>query len=115
VNDAWAAAGMKGTISLALVDKLRSSLGLTGNRRGNTTKSKSAVTAKTSGRPRKESAATNSVQPRGNSSIRTAVLNELETEIDRLIFRAMAIGKLTEFEDLLRQTRRLLYRALTGG
>ena len=65
--------------------------------------------------PRKETAAAVNVQPQTSNSIRTVVLNELETDIDRLIFRAMAIGDLTEFEDTLRQARRLLYGVLTRG
>ena len=43
------------------------------------------------------------------------VLNDLEADIDRLIFKAMAIGDLTEIEDSLRRARRLLYGALTRG
>ena len=35
VNEAWAAAGIDGTISPTLVNKMRASLGLTGNLRGN--------------------------------------------------------------------------------
>ena len=37
----------------------------------------------------------------------------MEADIDRVIFKAMAIGDLTEIEDTLRQARRLLYGALT--
>ena len=33
VNEAWAADGMKGTISLALIDKTRAQMGLSGNLR----------------------------------------------------------------------------------
>ena len=40
VNEAWNSAGFAGTISPALVHKMRASLGLTGNRRGATKKSK---------------------------------------------------------------------------
>ena len=43
------------------------------------------------------------------------VLNDLEADIDRLLFKAMAIGDLTEIEDSLRRARRLLYGALTEG
>src|SRR5271157_3977884 len=60
VNEAWATAGMKGTISPTLVNKMRASLGLTGNLRGKTKKSKTTAegkatsTGKKLGRPRKE-------------------------------------------------------------
>ncbi len=115
VNQAWQAAGFDGTISHTLVKTMRASLGLAGNLRGKTKKSKTSTAGKKRVTPRTEIAASVNVQPRGNSGIRTVVLNELETDIDRLIFRAMAIGNLTEFEDLLRQARRLLYGVLTGG
>ena len=36
VNEAWQAAGFDGTISTTLVNKMRASLGLTGNLRGKT-------------------------------------------------------------------------------
>ena len=42
-------------------------------------------------------------------------MNELEVEIDRLIFKVMGVGDLTEIEDVLRQVRRLLYGELTRG
>ena len=115
VNEAWRAAGFDGTISKTIVYKVKSSLGLTGNLRANTKKSKTSATGKKPVTPRKETAATVNVQPRGSNSARTVVLNELETDIDRLIFKAMAIGDLTEIEDSLRQARRLLYGALTRG
>jgi hypothetical protein len=51
-------------------------------------------------------------QPRGD---RSTVLNDLEADIDRLIFKSMAIGDLPEIEDSLRKARRLLYGVLTGG
>jgi hypothetical protein len=106
VNEAWQAAGFDGTISGTLVKRIKSSLGLTGNTKKPTppAASRKRVTPRTV-----TIAAVNA------SSIRTAVLNELETDIDRLIFRAMAIGGLTEFEDSLRQARRSLYGALTRG
>jgi hypothetical protein len=115
VNKAWQAAGFDGTISPTVVKTMRASLGLTGNLRVNTTKSKTSAAVKKRITPRKETTAKVNVQPRGSDNSRTVVLNELEADIDRLIFRAMAIGDLTEFEDTLRQARRLLYGALTGG
>ena len=52
-------------------------------------------------------------QPRGRKSGRTLALTDLEADIDRLLFKAMAIGELTEVEDTLRRARRSLYGALT--
>jgi hypothetical protein len=108
VNEAWQAAGFVGTISPTVVKKIRASLGLTGN-------TKTSVTGKKPGTPRKVTIAAVSVQPRGSNSARTEVLNDLEVDIDRLIFKVMGIGDLTEIEDSLRQARRLLYGALTRG
>jgi hypothetical protein len=115
VNKAWQAAGFDGTISPTVVKTMRASLGLTGSLRVNATKSKKSATDTKRVAPRKEPAATVKVQPKGSDSSRTVVLNELEADIDRLIFRAMAVGGLTDFEDTLRQARRLLYRALARG
>ena len=113
VNKAWQAAGFDGTISPTLLKTTRASLGLAGNLRLNTTKPKTSATGKKRVTAQTVTAAAVNLQPRGNSSIRPVALNELETDIDRLIFRAMAIGNLSEFEDLLRQARRLLYGVLT--
>ena len=116
VNEAWTAAGFEGTISRTLVDKTRASLGLTGNFRGNKkSKAKTTSTGKKLGRPRKETTAAVNGQPRGRKSNRSLALNELEADIDRLIFKVMGVGDLTEIEDSLRRARRLLYGALTRG
>ena len=116
-NEAWQAAGYDGTISTALVYKARASLGLTGNLSGKTKKSKAMTTStgKKLGRPHEEPTAPVTGQPRGRKSNRSLALNELEAEIDRLIFKVMDVGDLTEIEDSLRGARRLLYGALTPG
>jgi len=41
-------------------------------------------------------------QPRGRKSNRSLALTELEADIDRLIFKVMGIGDLTQIEDSLR-------------
>ena len=64
VNEAWRAAGFDGTISSTLVNKMRASLGLTGNLRGKTKKSKTSATSKKRAEPRKETTAAVNVQPR---------------------------------------------------
>ncbi len=106
VNEAWRAAGFNGTISKTVLYKVKSSLGLTDD----STKSKSFATSKIRVTPRK--VITPAADVRSNQ---TAILIELESDVDRLIFKAMAIGNLTEFEDMLRQARRLLYGVLTGS
>jgi hypothetical protein len=115
VIEAWQAAGFDGTISATLVNKTRSILGLTGNLRGMPKAGaygKATSTGKKVGRPPKQTTAAINVQPRGNQS---TVMNELEADFDRLIFKAMVIGDLTEIENSLRRARRLLYGAMTGG
>lgn len=119
VNEAWTKAGMSGTISTALVGKMRAELGLTGNARA---KSKAASETNTSGkgrgRPRKEPGVVATVlpagQPRGRKNDRTLALLGVEAEIDRLIFQVMGIGELPEIENALRQVRRLVYRAFSS-
>jgi hypothetical protein len=49
---------------------------------------------------------------RGRKSTRTLGLLEREAEIDRLLFKAMAIGELPRIEETLRQARRWLYSSL---
>jgi hypothetical protein len=110
VNEAWQTAGFTGTIGKTIVYKVKSSLGLTGNLRGSTTKTRTGVTAKERARSRVETRPT--VQQRVN---RPTALDGIEADIDRLIFKVMAMGDLTEIEDSLRRTRRLLYGALTKG
>jgi hypothetical protein len=120
VNEAWTAAGFEGTISRTLVDKTRALLGLTGNLHGKTKKSKTAAkekapyTGKKRGRKPKESTSAVNGQPRGRKSNRSLALNELEADIDRLIFKVMGVGDLTEIEDSLRRARRLLYVTAIG-
>src|SRR5271166_7181683 len=115
-NEAWTAAGFDGTISETLVYKTRASLGLTGNLSGKTKKSKAKATStgKKLGRPRKETTAPVTGQPRGRKSNRSLALTELEADIDRLIFKVMGVGDLAEIETALREARRLVYEALSS-
>ena len=112
VNQAWRAAGFDGTIGSTLVNKMRASLGLTGNLREKTKKSETSATSKKRAEPLKETTAAVNEKPRGNQS---TLLNDMEVDLDRLMFKAMTIGELTEIEDTLRQLRRLLYGASTRG
>ena len=115
VNEAWKAAGFHGAISKTVVFKVKSSMGLTENGRASTKKSKTSATRKIRVAPRKVITPAVNVQPRGSNSNRSLALNELEADIDRLLFKVMGIGSLNEIEDSLRQVRRLLYGALTRG
>jgi hypothetical protein len=97
VNAAWKSAGMEGSISDSLVSNLRSKLGLSGNQRAKAVKTGRKPTAS------EKTSQTNS---------RSRQLADLESDVDRLIFKAMQIGGLAEIEASLRATRRLLYKAL---
>ena len=73
------------------MDKVRASLGLTGNIRQNVTKSEPSTAVKKPTQLRKNTDDPVARQPRGNRSI---VLDDMEADIDRLIFKAMAVGDL---------------------
>jgi hypothetical protein len=97
VNDAWKAAGKKGTISSSLVQKSRAALGLTGApgaRPGRKAAPKKAPAAQ----PTKAPTLTGL---RGNSLA-------LEAEIDRLLFKVIDEGGMEDVEDALRSARRRL-------
>jgi hypothetical protein len=133
VNEAWTGAGMDGTISPSLVKQVRSELGLTGNLRAATktrpsTKTNAGTTkTQSSGARRgaKPKATSTGVQTRSTtarkpatqiqpSRARSTLLNEVESDLDRLIFKLMGIAELAGIEENLRQTRRLLYRHFAG-
>lgn len=118
VNEAWTKAGFDGSISNTLVSKMRAQLGLTGNLRGKkATGEKKSYTGKKRGRKPKGLTAqpNDGFETHGFMSARKPRLNELEADIDRLVFKVMGIGDLPEIEDSLRQVRRLLYGKLTQG
>ncbi len=112
VNEAWTAAGMEGTISNSLVNKLRSEMGFAGNlHRKKGRKSKTAGQKR--GRP--AGAAERAVsQSETRGGDRYNLLADMEADIDRLIFKAMRIGSLPHIEESLRETRRLLYGDFAG-
>ena len=127
VEEAWHSAGHEGSISSPLVSKLRSELGLTGNHRSGsrTSESNSApepvrATAgrkqsKKRGRGPKGTASGAVAEPikerMPRSAGRDGALAEIEGDIDRLIFKLIALGGLETLEEELRKVRRLLYRS----
>jgi hypothetical protein len=117
VNGAWTEAGMTGTISTTLVNKMRASLGLSGSL-GPQSRTSSTTTARRRERPVKGTLAPVDGKPsglqRGRRSNRTTILMALEEGMDRLIFGVMGIGNLPEVESALRDARRQLYAALTS-
>jgi hypothetical protein len=122
VNEAWSAAGMEGSISETLVNKTRSSMGLAGNLRGKratkteaSSSTKRAYTGKKRGRKPKQqtvSIGDGKAAPAGaRAGKRNDRLVELESDLDRLLFRVMNEGELAQVEHSLREARRRLYAA----
>jgi len=120
VNEAWKKAGMDGTISDTLVNKMRAQLKLSGNLRGKHSAKKGAASQKaSSGKKRarkpknariaRSEAGTGDARQRPAS--RTVRLTDLEAELDQLLFNVMNLGNLPDVEKALRQTRRALYGA----
>ena len=103
VENAWREAGHEGPISSALVSHLRSKMGRTREKRGRAGKGGANGTA---------AEATGERKPR--SASRERALDEIERDIDRLIFKLIALGGMEEVEDELRTVRRLLYRSLSS-
>lgn len=134
VNAAWKSAGRPGTISGTLVQKMRRELGLTGNPRSRPAISVGAAAVKTKekaaaprvrkpgggpaadGRRTRANGRHGTAAPARTSAVEPArqpegrVLEELEVDVDRLIFRVMAVGGLPAVEETLRRARRLLIR-----
>lgn len=97
VEEAWLAAGHEGPISSALVSNLRSEMGLTGKKRRRPAKGKATGTIPEPTEVRRP-------RPGG----RDGALAEIEGDIDRLIFRLMALGGMESIEAELRKVRRRL-------
>jgi hypothetical protein len=130
VNEAWTKAGQPGTISTTLVQNVRSDLGLVGNLRSRGKAARSAGVAKATksskrrkmkkaaaradGHPRAQANGKHVALPaerRTRSSGRDRLLEEVEGDIDRLIFKLMLIGEMEEVENDLRRVRRLVVRS----
>ena len=113
VNAAWYAAGHGGSISKSAVGKMRAKLGLTDRSRSGRRPARAVAT-----KPR--AAADRDHGPRngeGNRHValpesdRDRTLEQLEAEIDRILFQVMALDGLSEVEEALRRGRRLLVLA----
>jgi hypothetical protein len=106
INEAWASAGNDGGISGSLIYKIRAKERLTKRRRakgrGIGKKGRVGWTAvPVAGKPR----------PLDGRTSRGRSLAEVEADIDRLIFKLIALGGMEQIEDELRKVRRLLYRS----
>jgi hypothetical protein len=122
VSEAWTKAGMDGGVSESLVSKVRSDLKLAGNtRKGSKAASgagadKAKKTTKAVAKKAGSETAAAAPEPgkKPSRTDRTRLLEEVEGEIDRLIFRLMSVGGLAEVEDALRAARRRLVRSHGG-
>ena len=115
VNQAWTEASNAGSISPSLVAKVRSAMGLT--KRATAAKPTKTVAppptipelGPPSGSPAAEVRAT--ITPRYGPDP-SQHLDELERDLDRILFRVMDLGDLPEVEAQIRRCRRLL---ILGG
>jgi hypothetical protein len=133
VNEAWEEAGHEGSISRSSVGKVRAELGLTNKRRPRSQKAEAETAKKSSTRQtrrRRTEPSAQAAEPtrsRDNGTPAEAasasangggdrgrVIEELEGDLDRLLFRVMNLGGLTEVEELLRRSRRILILGSQG-
>jgi hypothetical protein len=106
INEAWAAGGNEGGISGSLLHKIRAKEGLTGKKGA---KGRGAGKKRRAGRTQEPVAGTpKSLDGRTN---RGRIMADIEGDIDRVIFKLMAVGGMETIEDELRTVRRLLYRS----
>jgi hypothetical protein len=111
VNEAWNKAGCKGSISSTLLHLVKSKM--------KNASMKGSATGATAGKPgaRKPTKQVRSVA-NGHSAVAGGdgeLLDELEVEIDDLIFRLKGLGGMPEAEEALRQARRFLVRTRSRG
>ncbi|MBX6312107.1 MAG: hypothetical protein IRY99_04190 [Isosphaeraceae bacterium] len=111
INQAWKEAGYEGSISGTLVYRIKDRLGLTGKHRssGRRPRMKTAARREPAAEPSREAAPATEPMARGKGQGR--VLDELEADLDNLIFRLKGLGGLEEVEEALRRARRLLVRS----
>jgi hypothetical protein len=105
VNEAWTMAGCKGGISSTSLYLIKSQI--------NPTSARAPVSGATPATwtPRAtQPARHHASEGRGSSGSMGGVLDDLEGEIDGLIFKQMGAGGMTDVEEALRRARRLIVR-----
>jgi hypothetical protein len=112
INEAWASAGNEGGISGSLIYKIRAKEGLTGRRgakgRGAGKKGRAKSSPRTTGADRTAEPVAEAPKPLDRRTNRGRVIEEVESDIDRLIFKLMGVGGMETIEDELRKVRRRL-------
>ncbi|MGP0063397.1 MAG: hypothetical protein ACLQGP_07350 [Isosphaeraceae bacterium] len=120
VNEAWRAAGMSGTISVSLVNSVRSRMGLAGNLKGMQRRTKTSGAADSGGAVAGTRRGQPPMQVQSGATVTAPVKTrgsrtdpmDLEVEIDRLLLKVVEIGSLPDVEYALRKARRHLYASL---
>jgi hypothetical protein len=120
VNEAWTEAGNEGTISVSLVSKIRSDMGLTGkgrSRNGPKAKAKKGPKTKPVAQAQPESngpPAESATGPESTAGGRGRTLDQVEDRIDDLIFQLKDLGGMEQAQEALRLARRLVVRSHEG-
>jgi hypothetical protein len=117
INGAWTAAGNEGSISGSLLYKIRAKKGLTRRRGamgrgvGKKRRARSSPEGTRVGRTAEPGAGM--PRPLDGRTGRGRIMAEIEGDIDRLIFKLIALGGMESIEDGLRKVRRLLYLTIS--
>lgn len=128
VNEEWGKSGKSGTISSTLVNKLRSAEGYAGNLRSGRKPSLKAKLAtkvihlgkKRGRKPRSIMAPAPALRADAHAVVRTRTaaqardFDQIEADLDRLLFKVMELEGLSAVESELRKARRLLFSAYNG-
>ena len=118
IVEAWTAAGNEGGISGSLLYKIRAKEGRTRKRRtrgrGVGKKGRPRSSLEGTSADRTPEPATGAPKPLDRRTNRGRTIEKVEGDIDRLIFRLIALGGMEAIEDELRKVRRLLYRSYSG-
>jgi hypothetical protein len=115
INEAWASARNDGGISGSLLYKLRAKEGLTRRRgargRGVGKRGRARASSMRTRVGRTAGPGAGTPRPLDGRTSQGRIMGEIEGDIDRLIFKLMAVGGMETIEDELRKVRRLLCRS----
>ncbi len=129
INQAWKGAGYEGSISRSSVNQVKTKLGMTSPGLGHAKQRTPDPAAAPARGESRAPASTKSPADDGKAATpepaappaaapevdgRDREIAELESEFDRVLFRAMALGNLPAVEEAIRKARRLFILS-TGG